>query len=580
MSERKLFADELTARLDDVLFASPSHRANRSNRSARSMQRMTAELARLPRRQQDAVLRWAGIAAQSNAEIAYQLCAASPRAFSVFHETGGAAEQDADYEAWALAALACYDAEGLEPAVRLLGAPERLQAERRGHSGCRFADVEPRLTRFLRGLEGRSLVLREAANGWTDTETVFLPARIAASASDSQQVFKAMASLLWAQTRYGTFNADLESAIAGQANREQALAWLAVFEAIRLEARIAIELPGLAREIATVRGPWPPGLEQAVAILSAPHATINDSLALLSAPDTAVLPAPTLVHVGVIDPAAATRVRAARITRDMAVVRQALNTLRGVGGAGQQNPDEALIAAATQSMSLDGDAASLLPVLPPEAKAAAESLIQDLGSLPPELLSPAGEGRWAPLPDSDVADSDGTPDEHTETPDRYYDEWDYRRSAYRRQWCHLYEREGEAGDPDYVAGVRARHAPLIRSIRRRFEVLRGEDRMHKHQLEGDEIDIDALVEAHADRRSGAEPAARLFMRRQRSERSLAVMFMVDMSGSTKGWINDAERESLVMLCEALETLGDRYAIYGFSGWTRKRSDIYRIKGLR
>jgi nitric oxide reductase NorD protein len=58
---------------------------------------------------------------------------------------------------------------------------------------------------------------------------------------------------------------------------------------------------------------------------------------------------------------------------------------------------------------------------------------------------------------------------------------------------------------------------------------------------------------------------------------MAVMFMVDMSGSTKGWINDAEREALIMLCESLETLGDRYAIYGFSGTTRKRCEIFRIK---
>jgi nitric oxide reductase NorD protein len=42
-------------------------------------------------------------------------------------------------------------------------------------------------------------------------------------------------------------------------------------------------------------------------------------------------------------------------------------------------------------------------------------------------------------------------------------------------------------------------------------------------------------------------------------------------------LNDAERESLVMLCEALEVLGDRYAIYGFSGLTRQRCEIYRIK---
>jgi len=65
----------------------------------------------------------------------------------------------------------------------------------------------------------------------------------------------------------------------------------------------------------------------------------------------------------------------------------------------------------------------------------------------------------------------------------------------------------------------------------------------------------------------------------RNERSLAALFMVDMSGSTKGWVNDAEREALIMLCEGIEALGDRYAIYGFSGWTRTRCDIYRVKGF-
>ena len=43
----------------------------------------------------------------------------------------------------------------------------------------------------------------------------------------------------------------------------------------------------------------------------------------------------------------------------------------------------------------------------------------------------------------------------------------------------------------------------------------------------------------------------------RTERNVAVMFMVDMSGATKIWIKDAERESLILMCETLETLGDR-----------------------
>jgi nitric oxide reductase NorD protein len=274
-----------------------------------------------------------------------------------------------------------------------------------------------------------------------------------------------------------------------------------------------------------------------------------------------------------LDPVAAGRVRAERIARETEIVRKALNVLRGVGGVGQQDPDQALTAdSGPQHVELDGD---MVAMLPPNARAAAESLIQDLGEIPPELLTPAGEGSWTPLPEG--ATVSGVEYKSTREPDCSYDEWDYHRLAYRRQWCHVYEHDIAPGDAAYVSDVRLRHAPLIRQIRRRFEILRGEDRIQKRQPEGEEVDVDALVEALADRRGGAEPSLRLFSRRQRTERSLAVMFMVDMSGSTKGWINDAEREALVMLCEALETLGDDYAIYGFSGWTRTRSDIYRIK---
>jgi nitric oxide reductase NorD protein len=61
-------------------------------------------------------------------------------------------------------------------------------------------------------------------------------------------------------------------------------------------------------------------------------------------------------------------------------------------------------------------------------------------------------------------------------------------------------------DTAYVPAVRARHAPLIRQLRRRFEAMRGEDRVLRRQADGQEVDMDALVAAIADRRGGAEPS--------------------------------------------------------------------------
>jgi nitric oxide reductase NorD protein len=122
-----------------------------------------------------------------------------------------------------------------------------------------------------------------------------------------------------------------------------------------------------------------------------------------------------------------------------------------------------------------------------------------------------------------------------------------------------------------------KYAGVVKHLRRKFEALRDENHLDKRQTQGDEVDLDALIEALADAKDGREMSDRLFVRLHRAERNIAVAFLVDMSGSTKGWINEAEREALVLLCEALELLGDRYAIYGFSGTTRKRCELFRIK---
>jgi len=92
-----------------------------------------------------------------------------------------------------------------------------------------------------------------------------------------------------------------------------------------------------------------------------------------------------------------------------------------------------------------------------------------------------------------------------------------------------------------------------------------------------DIDLDALTEAYADVRAGLVPSERLFVRLQRDERDIAALFLVDMSSSTEGWVGTALKESLVLLSEALHSLGDRYAIYGFSGMRRTRSEIFHVK---
>ena len=559
-SERRLFEHELEEKLDALLFASPSHR---------SIERLAAQLEPLSRKQQDLILHWTGVAAQTYSEIGYLIATLAPKTLDRINGK--------DFEAWVLSGLDTYDKEGLRPAMERLRDIDGFIAVREGRLFARFADVEPRLARFVQGLSGRGLALKAGAYPWTDTETIVLPERIAhfAAQEDNRRAYTALAVQLWAQTRYGTFNVDLEAELARWPERDQALTWLAELEAVRLAGRVERDLPGLGKLLAEVRGAWPEELAEALAELMAPDADVRVTLKWLACfmARNAVPPASTFCAR--LEPVIAGRVRAERITRDTETLRKALGALKGAAGTKPAAPGEftAQLNAESGAMDirLDGEAVTL----PDAARAAAQSLLQDLGEVPPEALSPAGDGAWTPTDKT----GPGPELKSDRKADYFYDEWDHHRNAYRRGWCHVYEMEVKPGDGAFVRETRQRYAAFIAQLKRKFEAVRGEDRILGRQPEGEEIDLDALVEAVNDRRSGAEPSPRLFSRRVRNERSLAAMFMVDMSGSTKGWINDAEREALVMLCEALEKLGDSYAIYGFSGWTRTRCDIYRIKGF-
>ena len=108
-------------------------------------------------------------------------------------------------------------------------------------------------------------------------------------------------------------------------------------------------------------------------------------------------------------------------------------------------------------------------------------------------------------------------------------------------------------------------------------MLRPSRRVVRRRRQGDDIDLDALIEALCDTQAGLSPSDRLFTRALRIERDITALFLVDMSHSTAGWIGLAVKEALVLLAEALEAVGDSYGIYGFSGMRRSRSELYHIK---
>lgn len=159
------------------------------------------------------------------------------------------------------------------------------------------------------------------------------------------------------------------------------------------------------------------------------------------------------------------------------------------------------------------------------------------------------------------------------------DEWDYRRRGYRKNWVLLKELESPEEDIAFGRETLIRYRGMIQQIKRQFERIRMEPKILRRQRDGDDVDLDAVVEAFADQHAGHHPSGRVFTHLRRDKRSIGCAFLVDLSGSTSGWINEMERTALLILCEAIGLLGDQIAVYGFSGQTRKRCELYRIKGF-
>ncbi|MCG6862167.1 MAG: hypothetical protein LJE70_12960 [Chromatiaceae bacterium] len=584
---KPLDVDKLEDLLEDILWAEASSK------------RASAEsLARLARPQQDFVLHWVRALEKDNTACAYQFLTHAYRALAELSLP--------DVEAWIIHGLDVYDRSGLFAAVDVFKNVDKfLERARIAKVGVSLEEHSGVLERVILGLSGRRLALAAADSIHTDTETLFLPgtACLFECREDNFRFLKAAAAYLWAQTRFGTWRLGVIEALACFENQKRALRLFHTLETLRLEARIARELPGIHRDMCHLNdlsgqpicppqwGIWRDRLRGI-------GARAQDSLALTVQLMAASPPLPEpLCYQGALYPERVEEVLRARLEDEKAGLRSLLvrykkelqseqpASERSEAGVEQKTP---FSARAKKDDERQGDLELEIlfhdkPVNPPEnVRRLISSILLDLGELPPDYLVPAGDGHYKPKgsePEDEDASADVWSGTYHERGAQIYNEWDFRRQSYRKGWCVMRELTVEPKVDGFVAETLEKYSRHLVSLRKTFEALRGEDKWLKKEPYGDEVDIDALVEAHADAHRGLEMSDRLFTRLDRVERNIAVMFMVDMSGSTRGWINQAERESLLLLCEALETLGDRYAIYGFSGITRKRCETYRIKGF-
>ena len=203
---------------------------------------------------------------------------------------------------------------------------------------------------------------------------------------------------------------------------------------------------------------------------------------------------------------------------------------------------------------------------------AAEDLAESVADLPEARLVTRPGTPKEVLLSSEAPRSRSRTEQQLQTPAGIaYPEWDYRISGYRSPGAIVRTPEPALGDPAWAAATLVRHAALVSTIRRRFELLRARRVRLRKQVDGEELDLDACVESLADFRAGHPRGERLYQTLRPARREMAIGLLIDVSGSTDSWVSgnrrviDVEREALLLVCIALEAMGERYTVQAFSG---------------
>ena len=148
-----------------------------------------------------------------------------------------------------------------------------------------------------------------------------------------------------------------------------------------------------------------------------------------------------------------------------------------------------------------------------------------LSNLLKEAGTPAGDPNKQPQ-DQGNQPGEGEPSEADMPPAPqyfFYDEWDFRANDYKPHWCRVIQTQLEEGKDDYYRQTLVAHSGLMAQTRKQFELMKPElFRKIKRLYDGEEFDLDAVIDYAVERRAGISPSEKVYWRRNKIERDVAV----------------------------------------------------------
>lgn len=166
-----------------------------------------------------------------------------------------------------------------------------------------------------------------------------------------------------------------------------------------------------------------------------------------------------------------------------------------------------------------------------------------------------------------------------------YPEWDARSRSYKEEWCHVYPSHFTLSLPGYYATVCKEKAADLARLKRKYRQIQNERETVRRMPDGEEIDLEAAILAHVDRRAGLSPDGRLYRSKRKCSRELSILILIDHSLSTDSYMNghhilSVARQAVTLTSTVFAEAATRFQIDAFFSHTRNQIEYSTIKSFR
>ncbi|WP_114749476.1 nitric oxide reductase activation protein NorD [Pleomorphovibrio marinus] len=179
-----------------------------------------------------------------------------------------------------------------------------------------------------------------------------------------------------------------------------------------------------------------------------------------------------------------------------------------------------------------------------------------------------------------------TVSESAEAPSRHhfiaYDEWDYKKTNYKREFCKVYPFEQKETDTGYYHATLQQHSTTLMNIRKMLTSLNNKWRLFRRQSSGEDFDLDALTDRYTEVMAKITPNEKVYLSKRKKEKDISILLLLDISLSTDGYaannrVIDVEKQVSILFGEVLDEFQIDFCIDGFYSKTRNYASYLTIK---